>query len=84
MDEFTNLLHKLLTQYTLNVGLKRYKERGTNGIKAYLKQIHNKLTLAPIKKRALAQKQISGALLAVIFLKVKCCGKVKNCMCTNS
>ena len=48
-------------KYTLNTGLQRYKEQGTKGAKAELKQIHDKLTFVPINKSVLTQQQRADA-----------------------
>ena len=71
-------------KYTLNTGLQRYKEQGTKGAKAELKQIHDKLTSAPIKKIPLTQQQRTDAICVLMFLKENWCGKVKGRMCTDS
>ena len=68
-DEYTNLIYHILTQYTLKVGIQRYKEHSTKGFEADIKQIHDNIMFAKIKKSALNQQQCSDVLQAQMLLE---------------
>ena len=52
-EEFTNIVHHTLAQYTLKEGMRRYKEQGKNAEAAEMKQLHDKLAFKPFKKKSL-------------------------------
>ena len=68
-DEFTNIMHHTMAQYTLKARLGRYKERGKKGVVTKMQQLHDKLAFKPAKKKFLTTEQQSDALRALMFLK---------------
>ena len=82
-DEFTNVMHHALTQYTLKAGMRHYKERGEKGVTAEMKQIQEKLTFKPVNKSSLTTDQRANDLHALMFPKEMRTGKIKGRMCAD-
>ena len=81
--EFANLMHHTLTQYTLKVGLRRYKERGKKGVATKMQKIYDKLAFKPVKNKLLTTEQRANTLRAIMFLKEKRTGQIKGRMCAD-
>ena len=75
-------MHHIITQYMIEMGMQRYKERGTKGVNTELNKTHDKLTFTTIKNIPLTQRQSTDALRVLMLLKAKRCGKIRFLMCT--
>ena len=62
----------------LKASIQWYRERGTKGVDNGLKKIHDKITLMTIDKSSFTQERHTYALRAIMFLKDKLCGNIKD------
>ena len=68
----------ILTQLSLNRGLKRWKEKGHKAAFGEMKQLHMRDTFRPKHKKKLTKKQKAEILESHMFLKEKRCGDIKG------
>ena len=70
-------------QMSLKAGLCTF---GTGSIKAVekeMKQLHDREVMIPVHKKSLTHEQCKEALAYLMFLKRKCCGKIKGRGCAD-
>ena len=60
-----------------------YKEQGTKGVDAELKQIHDKLKFTPIKKCVITHQKCIDTPWSLIYLKENQCGRLKYQICMD-
>ena len=67
----------------MNVGIKKFKEKGKAGVTKELTQMHNMNVCGPIKVESLTYEEKEKALSLLMFLKEKRDSLVKACMCAD-
>jgi Reverse transcriptase (RNA-dependent DNA polymerase) len=72
-----------LTQYSMNQGLKLFKERGVEAVLQELRQLHTRKVITPIMASELTYDQKCQALSYLMFLKEKRSGKIKGRGCAD-
>ena len=73
----------MLAQYSLKVGLKKFKEKGVTATYSEIKQLHNMETFFPRHRRLLTREERVRVLSSLIFLKEKRDGRIKGRTCVN-
>ena len=69
--------------YSLNKGIKKFKERGYDSAKSEMKQLHDRECWSPIKISSMTPSEKKKALESLIFLVEKKSGKIKARHCAN-
>jgi hypothetical protein len=72
-----------LVHYSMNTGLKKFKEKGEAGVTKELTQMHDMIEFRPIEVESLTHNENKKALSSLIFLKEKRDSSVKACMCAD-
>jgi hypothetical protein len=72
-----------LAQYSITAGLKKFKQKGKNGVTKELTQMHDMNVLTPVLKESLSSKEQAKALALLMFLKEKRDKTVKAQMCAD-
>jgi hypothetical protein len=80
-EEFT--LGVALVHYSMNAGMKKFKEKGKAGVTKELTQMHDMNVFRPIEVDSLTYNEKKKALLLLMFLKEKGDSSVKACMCAD-
>jgi hypothetical protein len=78
-----NIVHRAMTQYSLNKGLVKFQKEGEKAFKKELEQLHMKETFAPVNEGDLTAKQKKRALESLVFLKEKRDGSIKGRDCAD-
>ena len=73
----------VLTQYSVNKGLKMFDEAGAEVMIKELKQLHDRGVMSPKLASDLLHDVKWNALQYLMFLKQKQCGKIKGRGCAN-
>jgi hypothetical protein len=66
-----NIVHHAMNQYSLNRGLRKFREKGEKAVEKELGQLHMKETFSPVQVKYLSPVQKKGALESLMFLKEK-------------
>eukprot|EP00957_Ditylum_brightwellii_P009612 724568-Ditylum_brightwellii.AAC.1 len=82
-DNFNDVVHFALTQYSLKEGLKKFKKEGEDAVKEEFQQLHQKETFTPMAPQDLTHEQKKIALNSLMFITKKGCGRVKARQCMN-
>jgi hypothetical protein len=77
------LEHTVMTQYTINKGLKVFGEAGTEAVLSELEYLHDRKAVEPRSGGETTCKERHGALCYLMFLKEKRCGKIKGRGCAD-
>jgi hypothetical protein len=80
-EEYT--LGVVLVHYSMNAGIKKFKDKGKAGVTKELTQMHDMQVFRPIEEESLTGNKKKKALLSFIFLKEKRVSLVKARMCAN-
>jgi hypothetical protein len=72
-----NIVHHAMTQYSLNRGLRKFREKGEKAVEKELGQLHTKETFSPVQVGDLSPIK-KGALESLMFLKEKRDGSIKG------
>jgi hypothetical protein len=78
-----NVVHHAMTQYSLNKGLRKFREKGEKTVEKELGQLHMKETFSPVQVKDLSPVQKKGALESLVFLKEKRDGSIKGRACAD-
>ena len=76
-------LQQHLVNYSLQKGLKKFKEKGYEAALGKMKQLHDRDCWTPIKMQSMSQSEKNKALESLIFLVEKKDGRVKARHCAN-
>ena len=83
-DEHANQVFSFLTdQMSAKAGLKEFGEKGAASIMQELEQLLYRKVIVGQKASSLTSSQCKAALQYLMFLKEKCCGKVKAWGCAD-
>jgi hypothetical protein len=80
-EEFT--LGVALIHYSMNGGIKKFKEKGEAGVTKELTQMHDMNVFCPIEVESLTYGEKKKALSSLMFLKEKRDSSMKARMCTD-
>ena len=72
-----------LVHYSMNAGIKKFKEKGEAGVTKELTQMHDMNMFHPIEVEPLTYDENKKALLLLMFLKEKRGSSVKVHMCAD-
>ena len=72
-----------LVHYSMNAGLKKFKEKGEAGVSKELKQLHDMEVFRPVEEGSLSKKEKDKAVALLMFLKEKRDHSGKARMCTD-
>jgi hypothetical protein len=72
-----------LAQYSITAGLKKFKDKGNQGVTKELTQMHDMSVFRPIMKEALSKEERAKALASLMLLKEKRDKSVKARMCAD-
>ena len=72
-----------LAQYSITAGLKKFKQKGKNGVTKELTQMHDINVFTPVLKEFLSSEERAKALVSLMFLKEKRDKTVKARMCAD-
>jgi len=72
-----------LIHYSMNAGMKKFKEKGEAGVTKELTQMHDMNMFRPIEVEPLTYDENKKALLLLMFHKEKRDSLVKVCMCAD-
>ena len=70
-------------QMSLKAGLRTFGNDGVRAVEKEMRQLHDQGVMIPVHKKSLTAEQRKEALAYLMFLKRKCCGKVKGRGCTD-
>jgi hypothetical protein len=73
-----NIVHHAMTQYSLNRGLRKFREKGEKSVEKELGQLHMKKNLLSRTGRRPLVNTKKGALESLVFLKEKRDGSIKR------
>jgi hypothetical protein len=73
----------IMTQYNLKPGLRKFGQRGAKAAVSELTQLHIMDTWAVMDPGQMTKEDRAKALLPLLFLKEKRCGKIKGQACIN-
>jgi len=79
----TILEHTVMTQYSVNKGLKIFGESGVEAILQELQQLHGRKVIEPVMPSSLSYQAKKDALPYLMFLKRKRTGKIKGRGCAD-
>ena len=68
---------------SLKVGLQTFGNDGVRAVEKEMRQLHNPGVMIPVQKESLTSEQQKEALVYLMFLKRKRCGKVKGHGCAD-
>jgi hypothetical protein len=77
------LLSIIMTQYNLKQGIKKFGDSGKAAVMVELQQLYNPNIMDPVMKSDLRPAKQKGALQYLMFIKEKCCGKIKGRGCAD-
>ena len=72
-----------MTQHAMKKGLELFGEAGVEVVLTEMKQLHDHNVMEPKFANKLFCEERHAALLYLMFLKKKCCGRVKGCGCAD-
>ena len=75
------IVHYIMTQYVIGMGLRKFKKQGGMEVTQQLKQIHYLQTFIPMDADPLTEEK--KATPSLMFLTRKICGTVKANECAN-
>eukprot|EP00957_Ditylum_brightwellii_P120525 9195441-Ditylum_brightwellii.AAC.1 len=78
-----HLIHYALTQYSVNKGLRKFGHKAEEAVMDKFKQWHDMQSFEPLQANDLIKEQKQRALHAIMFLKGKCCSRIKGQTCTD-
>eukprot|EP00957_Ditylum_brightwellii_P061247 4648289-Ditylum_brightwellii.AAC.1 len=67
----TNQAHSFIQTYSLNKGLKKFREKGRKAVDKEMIQIHNRAVFHPIHIKDLTPQKIKRAMESLVFLAKK-------------
>jgi CO dehydrogenase/acetyl-CoA synthase beta subunit len=70
-------------QMSMKRGIKVFGEDGVAAVKKEMLQLHDWKVMAPKQAKELTPEQKKEALAYLMFLKCKCCGKIKGRGCAD-
>jgi hypothetical protein len=73
----------LVTQYSVQKGIKLFGDRGKKSVKSELQQLHDMVTFIPVHAHELTREQRKQALASLMFMTEKRCGRIKTRACAN-
>ena len=73
----------VLTQLSLNAGLKKFGIRGEKAVTKELRQLHDMITFFPVDVNTLTEEQRLKAIASLMFLKEKRDGEIKGRTCAD-
>ena len=83
-DVFLKQVHDvLLTQYSMNKGIKLFGTKGTDAVETELRQLHDRKVIKPVLPADLSKEHKWKSLAYLMFIKEKGCGKIKGRGCAN-
>ena len=71
-------LGRIMTQYSLKIGMKELGARGGNAVKKELSHLHNMHTFIPHNPREITREMRQKAIASLMFLKEKINGDLKG------
>jgi hypothetical protein len=72
-----------MTQYKLKQGIKKFGDDGKAAVLVKLQQLYDRNVMEPVMKSDLTPAEHKGALRYLMFIKEKCCGKIKGRGCAD-
>jgi hypothetical protein len=75
---------RMLSQHSMKKGIKLFGKAGVDAVLSDLSRVHNQGVLAPKDAKDLSRAEKKAALEYLMFLKKKCCGKIKGGGYTDS
>ena len=82
-DVVASIMHYLLTQYSLQQGIKMFREKGEAATTKELKQMHDMEALIPLNVQSLTDEQKNKAMALLMFLTEKQDGAIKAWQCAD-
>jgi Reverse transcriptase (RNA-dependent DNA polymerase)/Zinc knuckle len=79
----SDLSSTVLTQYSMNKGLKVFGDKGIQAVLNELRQLHDRNVIIPVESESLSKSERRQALQYLMFLKEKRCGKIKGRGCAD-
>ena len=76
-----SVMHFILTQFSLNQGLKKFGKKGEASMSKKLLQLHMLDTLVPLDYHKLIKDEWAKAISSLMFLKEKCDVSIKGWAC---
>ena len=73
-----------MLQMSLKAGLHTFGSDGVKAVEKEMRQLHDREVMVPVHKKCLTPEQRKESLAYLMFLKHKCCGKIKGHGCANS
>ena len=70
-------------QMSLKAGLRTFGDDGLKAVEKEMRQLHDRDVMKPVHKSDLTAEQRREALAYLMFLKRKCCGKIKGRGCAD-
>jgi hypothetical protein len=80
---FANVVHHVMTQYSMKAGIKKFGDRGVDAAYAEMEQLHLRDTFKPVLPSGLNREEQKQALESLLFLKEKRDGKLKGRACAD-
>ena len=78
-DVFLKQVHDvLLTQYSMNKGIKLFGTKGTDAVETELRQLRDRKVIKPVLPADLSKEQKCKSLAYLMFIKEKRCGEIKG------
>ena len=77
------VLEYVLTQHSLDNGLKLYGKKGEHATKKELKQLHDMATFEPVDSKNLTEEEKCKAIASLMFLTEKRDGLIKARVCAD-
>ena len=68
---------------SLKAGLRTFGNDGVKAVEKEMRQLHDWEVMIPVHKKCLTPEQRKEALTYLMFLKRKCCGKIKGRGCAD-
>ncbi len=84
LETTEHIIGVVFTQYLLQAGLRKFKERGEKALHQELKQLHDMDVFIPVPESELTSAQKQNALSTVTFLKEKRDSQVRGRVCADS
>lgn len=82
-EEESMFMSTVLTQYSMNKGIKKFGEKGIAAVSSELKQLHDREVIEPVLIEDLTEVEKQEALEYLMFLKEKANGDVKGRGCAD-
>ena len=73
----SQVIHYMMTQYSLKRGLKEFPEEGKKAVKTELEQLYDKQVFKPVHWKDLTRQDKLKVLNSIIFIKRKNSGLIK-------